>query len=137
MILFDTNVWSALRKPRGQEHVVEWIEQRMDDAWLSVIVTAELRMGVENPKAAAKRPELQRWLEDLEILCADRTLDFDSRSAHIFGVLVARRKLQKQETKILDVQIAAQALANDCPIATGNVRDFEWTGVTVIDPWSA
>lgn len=137
MILFDTNVWSALRKPRDQEHVAEWISQQMENAWLSVIVIAEIRFGIENPKASAKRDELEQWLDDLEILCADRTLDFDSRSAHIFGALVARRKLAKQETKLLDLQIAAQALAYDCPVATGNARDFEWTGAKVIDPWTA
>ena len=137
MILLDTNVWSVLRKPRGQEKVVEWISQRMDNAWLSVIVIAEIRFGIENPKARAMRDALEQWLDDLEILCADRTLAFDGRSAHIFGALVARRKLAKQETKLLDLQIAAQALAYDCPIATGNVRDFDWTGARVIDPWTA
>ena len=107
----------------------------MDEAWLPVIAIAEIRMGIENPDAAAKREELERWLDDLEMICADRTLDFDPRSAHLFGALVARRKLQKQETKLLDIQLAAQALAHDCPVATRNVRDFEWTGVTLINPW--
>ncbi|WP_375398312.1 PIN domain-containing protein [uncultured Sphingomonas sp.] len=137
MILLDTNVWSVLRKPHGQQRVADWIADRMDEIWLSVIAIAEIRMGVENPNAVAKRNELEQWLDDLETLCADRTLDFDSRSAHVFGALVAGRKLQKQETKLLDLQIAAQALAHDCPVATGNVRDFEWTGAKVIDPWAA
>ena len=137
MILFDTNVWSALRKPRGQQHVVDWISERMDQAYLAVMAIAEIRMGVENPKAAAKREELEQWLEDLEILCAERILDFDTRSAHIFGTLIARRKLQRQETKLLDLQLAAQAIAYDLELATGNVKDFVWTGVTLINPWDA
>ncbi|MCR2833943.1 PIN domain-containing protein [Parerythrobacter lacustris] len=135
MILLDTNVWSVLRQPRGQEAVAKWIADRMGDAWLSVIVIAEIRMGVENPQATQKREQLAQWLDDLEILCANRILAFEAPAAHIFGELIARRKVQKQETKLLDIQIAAQGLANDCPVATRNVRDFEWTGVKLIDPW--
>ena len=135
MILFDTNVWSVLRKPAGQEHVASRISESMDEAWLSVIAIAEIRMGIENPTATAKRAELAQWLADLETICADRILDFDTRCAHVFGELVVRRKLQKQETKLLDIQLAAQAIASDCPIATRNVRDFEWTGANVVNPW--
>lgn len=135
MILLDTNVWSVLRTPRGNEAVVEWIAEHMDRAWLSVIAIAEIRMGVENPQASAKREDLVQWLADLEILCADRILDFDTGSAHVFGGLVAQKKLQKQETKLLDLQIAAQAIAYDLPLATRNMRDFEWTGATLVNPW--
>ena len=135
MILFDTNVWSVLPRPAGQEQVASWISERMDDAWLSVIAIAEIRMGIDNRDAIAGRDVRERWLADLLTLCADRIVDFDTASAQIFGALVARRKLQKQPTKLLDLQIAAQALARDCPVATRNVKDFAWTGVEVINPW--
>lgn len=137
MILFDTNVWSVLPKPAGQEQVATWISERMDDAWLSVIAISEIRMGIENPQATQHRDLHARWLADLLTLCENRILDFDTASAQIFGTLVARRKMQKQETKLLDLQLAAQALVRDCPIATRNVKDFDWTGVKLINPWDA
>ncbi len=135
MILLDTNVWSVLPKPRGEERIATWIAEKMDHAWLSVLVIAEIRMGIDNPAATAKRDILEQWLADLLILCADRTLDFDTPSAQIFGNLVVRRKMHKQETKLLDLQLAAQALAHDCPIATRNVNDFAWTGARLVNPW--
>lgn len=135
MILFDTNVWSVLPKPAGQEQVATWISDRMDDAWLSVIAIAEIRMGIENTHTPEKRDVRESWLADLLTLCEDRILDFDTASAHIFGKLVARRKMQQQETKLLDLQLAAQALARDCPVATRNVKDFVWTGARVLNPW--
>jgi toxin FitB len=135
VIVLDTNVWSALNRPAQHPQVVEWIAAHLPEIWLSTIVIAEIRLGIENPKAAAKRADLTQWLTDIELACAERTLPFDSASAHIFGALTAQRKLQKQETKLLDIQLASQAIAHDCSLATRNVRDFEWTGATVVNPW--
>jgi toxin FitB len=135
VILFDTNIWSVLRQPYGHENVANWVAERLDEAWLSVIVIAEIRMGIENPHASRNRDKLEQWLSDLEVICTNRILDFDVRSAHLFGALVVRRKLQKQETKLLDIQIAAQGLAHNWPVATRNVKDFEWTGVKLVNPW--
>nr|WP_245201609.1 PIN domain-containing protein [Sphingomonas trueperi] len=135
--MLDTNVWSVLRKPEGNREIVQWITERMTDIWLSVIVIAEIRAGIENLDASKKREALEGWLADLEILYSERTLPFDTAAAHGFGTLIAQRKLAKQETKLLDLQIAAQALSRNCPVATRNVRDFAWTGVKLIDPWTA
>ena len=135
MILVDTNVWSALNKPHRNIPIVEWVARHEQDIWLSTIVIAEIRMGIENPVASAKRDALTQWLADLETRYTDRILPFDRGAAHIFGQLAAQRKLQKQETKLLDLQIAAQAIAQQWPVATRNVEDFEWTGVKLINPW--
>ena len=136
MILLDTNVWSALNRAAKYPRVCEWIASKVPDIWLSTIVIAEIRAGIENPAILAKRDDLEQWLADIEMAYAERTLNFDSAAAHIFGILLAQRKLQQQKTKLLDLQIAAQALAHNCPIATRNVKDFEWTGVKLIDPWA-
>lgn len=137
MILLDTNVWSALSRPRENPEATRWIARNAAQLWLSTIVIAEIRLGIENPRAASRRGALEQWLADLELGHRDRTLAFDAAAAHRFGALIAQRKLEKQETKLLDLQIAAQALSRDCPVATRNTRDFEWTGVELIDPWTA
>jgi toxin FitB len=135
VILLDTNVWSALNRPAQNAAACAWIEHNAQNIWLSTIVIGEIRAGIENPKAAPKRDVLERWLADIEIAFAERTLSFDSKAAHIFGTLIAQRKLEKQETKLLDVQIAAQALSLEMSVATANVKDFEWTGVALVNPW--
>jgi hypothetical protein len=136
VILVDTNVWSASNRPALYPQVPAWLAANGPKLWLSTIVIAEIRLGIENPKTAARRSALEQWLADLEMLHAERTLAFDARAAHVFGTLVAHQKLEKQETKLLDIQLAAQALSRDCPVATRNTRDFEWTGVRLIDPWT-
>ncbi len=134
MILVDTNVWSENAKPNGVRKVVQWIETNRDDLWLSTIVIAEFQAGIENPAALHKRDRLQTWLTALETINSDRTLPFDSRAAHVLGKLLLAKP---QDKKMLDTLLAAQALSRDCPIATRNVRDFEWTGAKLINPWEA
>jgi toxin FitB len=136
VILLDTNVWSALNHPAQNAAACTWVENNAEHIWLSAIVIGEIRAGIENPKAAAKRADLEHWLADIEIAYAERLVSFESKAAHIFGVLIARRKLEKQETKLLDAQIAAQALSQSMTVATRNVDDFEWTGVKLINPWA-
>lgn len=137
MILVDTNVWSELTKPAKNPAVDRWLRTNTPDLVLSSIVVAEIRFGIELPKAAGRRTALETWLAGLESRFADRLLSFDRASAHAFGLIAAKRRADLEEAKILDMQIAAQAIAHRMDIATRNIRDFEWTGVTVIDPWKA
>lgn len=130
----DTNVWSELTKRKGQPQVLAWLEAHSTDAWLSVVVIAEIRAGAASPKAGEKRLALEGWLVALEEEYRDRTLSFDPDAAHALGTLLAAKP---QDAKMLDVLLAAQALSRNLPVATRNVRDFEWTGAKLIDPWTA
>lgn len=132
MILVDTNVWSVQASRHPDQRVVDWLIEHDEQLWLSSIVIAEIRFGAELPKAAPFRPILTRWLDGLEQCYADRILYFDADAAHLFGALLARRP---ETSALLDLQLAAQALAKDMTLATRNVKDFEWTGVKLVNPW--
>jgi predicted nucleic acid-binding protein len=134
VILVDTNVWSETLKTPANPNVVGWLHHNRELLWLSVIVIAEIRQGVELPKAAAKRPQLEAWLNWLEANNRQRILNFDVECGHIFGALLARRS---GDANLLDIQIAAQAMARGATVATRNVKDFAWTGVTVANPWDS
>ena len=134
MIHVDTNVWSETSKPNGSRKVVRWIADNKNQLWLSTIVIAEIRAGIENPDAADKRNEIEDWLATIEKGQASRTLFFDRPAAYALGKLLISKP---QDKKMLDALLAAQAIAHDCPIATRNVKDFEWTGVKLINPWEA
>lgn len=132
MILVDTNVWSELSKRRGEPRVIDWLVQNEAELLLSVLVIAELRAGYENPKARSIRPMLEIWLQGLELEFEDRIAPFDARDAHVYGQLAAMRTIG---AKVIDVQLAAQAIARNCTLATRNVDDFAWTGVKLVNPW--
>lgn len=74
-------------------------------------------------------------LTELSERMRDRILPFDSRCARAWGVLVARLQLAGRTVGDLDTLIAAQALAYGMPVVTRNVKHFERTGVTLINPW--
>lgn len=133
MILVDTNVWSELTKPAPNPRVRQWLIDHDHELCLSVLVIAEIRRGLEMPKAQARRAGLLGWLNSLEEAYAERILPFDTDAAHLFGALLARRP---GEAMLLDIQIAAQAIAADIPVATRNVKDFAWTRAALIDPWN-
>lgn len=133
MILVDTNVWSELTKPAPDRRVREFLIENDAQLWLSVIVIGEIRRGVENPRAAARRAGLLAWLTGLECNYAERIITFDADMAHLFGALLARRQ---GEGTLLDLQLAAQGLSHDATVATRNLKDFAWTGVKLIDPWT-
>lgn len=136
MILVDTNVWSELAKPEGDPAVLAWLEANDAELALSTLVIAEIQFGLELPQAAHKRAALILWLRGLEQRYWSRVWLFDAGDARSFGRLAARTEVKKRNPQVIDLQLAAQALARKAPVATRNVKDFEWTGVAVIDPWT-
>lgn len=135
MILVDTNVWSELTKPHGDPAVLAWLEAHDDDLALSVLVIAEIQYGIALPGASRKRPDLLTWLEGLQSRYYHHTLQFGSDDAFHYGQIAARPDVKAREPQILDMLIAAQARHRAIPVATRNIRDFEWIGVELIDPW--
>ncbi|MEQ1725920.1 MAG: PIN domain-containing protein [Sphingopyxis sp.] len=132
MILVDTNVWSVATRAQPDAHVVDWLGNHKDLLWLSPVVIAEIRYGYELLEPCVKREILIGWLAGLEDEYRERTLSFDADAGHALGRLLLQKP---QEAKLLDTLLAAQALSRDCPIATRNVKDFEWAGTKVINPW--
>ncbi|NVD43335.1 type II toxin-antitoxin system VapC family toxin [Ensifer sp. HO-A22] len=135
--LLDTNVISELRKVgdgKADANVVAWIGA--EDAarfFISAITVLELERGVLSVQRrdAAQGARLRSWLDGQvrpefagRILTVDDTVA--TRCAHLH---VPDRRNEA------DALIAATALVHDMVIVTRNVRDFEGTGVVVVDPW--
>jgi toxin FitB len=137
LILVDTNVWSELTKPRGNPAVLAWLEANDEDLALSVLVIAEIRYGIELPGDAQKRAYLEAWLSGLQSRYYGQTLEFGADAAHCYGQIAARPEVKAREPQVIDMLIAAQAQCHSIPIATRNLKDFEWIGVELISPWGA
>jgi toxin FitB len=137
LILVDTNVWSELARREGDPAVLAWLEANDRELALSTLVMAEIQYGLELPKAAHKRNDLTLWLRGLEERYWSRVWVFDADDARSFGRLAASTEVKRRDPQVIDLQLAAQALARGAVVATRNVKDFEGLGIDLIDPWTA
>ena len=124
--LVDTNVISEARKRgRANRAVIAWIAAHQDELYLSVLVTGEIRRGIESirkrdPPAGAS----EGWLREIETTFEDRILPVDGAVADRWGRLMADRTLPA-----IDGLLAATALVHGLTLATRNVRDVVKSGV--------
>ncbi|MEM6276894.1 MAG: type II toxin-antitoxin system VapC family toxin [Pseudomonadota bacterium] len=133
MYLIDTNVISAARRSGRHPALSAWLRsQDESNLYLSVISVGEIARGIrlQSKKNAPFAAELAAWLDRTERLFADRLLPFDAQAARIWGDLSATIGHPGA-----DLMIAATALSRDATVVTGNVSDFEPTGVRIYDPF--
>lgn len=138
MLVIDTNVASDLMRPAPTPSVAAWISER-DAAtmFLTAISEAELRFGVAILPAGRRRNALEaamrRWLARG---FDERILPFDSAAARAYAEIAADRRQAGRPIGEADCQIAAISRSRGASLVTRNVRDFEGTGVEVVDPWA-
>jgi hypothetical protein len=139
MIVLDTNVLSELMRRRPTARVVGWVDEQDAGALaITAVTVAELRYGVARLPNGARRAKLAAAVDALvREDFAGRVLPFDVAAAAHYAELAAERDRNGRPVSVSDGQIAAICRANGACLATRNVRDFEATGVTVIDPWGA
>nr|WP_295465487.1 type II toxin-antitoxin system VapC family toxin [Mesorhizobium sp.] len=135
--LLDTNVVSELRKigdGKADANVVSWVEaEDADRFFLSAITILELERGVLGVlrRDQAQGARLRAWLDNhVRPEFAGRILAVDD----VVATRCAHLHIPNPRNEV-DALIAATALVNDLAVVTRNVRDFEGTGVIVINPW--
>ncbi len=133
MFLLDTVVLAELRKPTRHHGVVAWLTSQADARmYVSVVSLGEIERGMRMQEF--RNPEFARslglWLERLQEFYGERVLPVTASIARCWGVLSA-----KLGNKGVDLLLAATALEHGLAVVTRNVRHFESTGVTLVNPW--
>ena len=135
MIFVDTNVFSELTKPHAEDKVVTWLFERRLETLLSTLVIAELAIGIRTTPGPDFRALLNRTLKRIIEQHEGRVIPFDLPAALRWGEMGGRVIVEGGRSGAIDSMLAAQALVLGVPVATRNRRDFEDTGVELIDPW--
>ena len=138
MFVIDTNVASELMRPEPTAAVAAWFDERdAEDMYLTAVSEAELLYGVAIMPTGKRRNALEaamiRWLD---LGFRGRILPFDSAAARAYAETAAERRHAGRPIGEADSQIAAISRSLGAVLVTRNVRDFERTGLNVIDPWS-
>lgn len=131
MYLVDTNIVSEAR--RGTREAVSWLRS-VDplSIHLSALTLGEVMRGIAlkqkaDPRSAA---HLTEWLRKLRHDHNDRILPVTDEISVEWGRIAAIRPRGD-----VDGLIAATAIVHDLILVTRNVKDFEDTDATVINPW--
>jgi predicted nucleic acid-binding protein len=131
--LVDANILSEPTKQRPDPKVLAWLSANEMDFVVDSIVLGEIAIGILVLPRGRKRAQLEQWLAVVteRIDC----LPWDAIVSRRWAQLVADLRKKGQTLPVLDSMIAATAMANGLTVATHNVRDFQKTGVSVVDPF--
>lgn len=132
--LIDTNVLSELRRREPNQGVIEWFVQRpATTLYLSVLALGEIRKGIASLANDDRQLKLLDWLEvELPQFFSGRILSVDAYVADRWGQLNVQ---MGRPIPAIDSLIAATALTHGLRLVTGNVRDFNYPELDVINPW--
>jgi len=139
MIVLDTNVLSEFMRAEPDIHVLAWVDaQPAMDLAISAVTVAEILHGIARlPFGKRKQKFEAHAMAMFEEDFAGRILPFDAHAAVEYATLVAGCEANGRAASMADAQIAAICRTHGASIATRNVRDFEFPGVEVINPWEA
>jgi predicted nucleic acid-binding protein len=135
--LIDTNVISEARKGANANKGVRKFFKRTDKdksrLHLSAITMGELRRGTEVVRHRGDAPQaalLEAWLGTILEDFAMDVISIDDDIAQLWG----RLRVPNPENQI-DKLIAATAVIYDLTVVTRNIKDFERTGVKLLNPF--
>lgn len=135
-LLLDTCAVAELRKPKPDAAVVAVVEAIADEnLFLSALSVGEIAKGIGLLAAGEKRNELTARLAALENEFAERILPVDAETARMWGNMVAHAQKKGIAIAPIDGLIAATALKHRLQVLTRNEKDFQETGIRVVNPW--
>lgn len=133
--LVDANVLSESTKPEPDARVIAWLRENEDDLVIDSIILGEILVGILKLPNGRKRAHLEEWFAHgvSRVAC----LSWTAATGVQWAQLVTRLRKAGFNTPITDTMIAATALVNGLTVATRNERDFQPTGVKLVNPYTS
>jgi predicted nucleic acid-binding protein len=134
-VVLDTNVISELVRLKPEPKVLEFL-RACEEPIISAIVFREIAYGIERLRDAAKRMQLELFLQGLKAMYEGRVVEVDVAIAELAGRLTARASRSGWVLAQFDSLIAATAVEKGARLATRNTVDFARLHIPLVDPWS-
>jgi toxin FitB len=135
MIVVDTNVVSELMRPSPSAVVVGWVRGNERELYTTSITVAEIGYGIERLADGRRKQVLRSTAEEVFADFSERVLAFDAEAAVVYATIVSGRDRAGLPIDGFDAQIASICTVHRAALATRNAKDFQETGIDVIDPW--
>ena len=131
--LVDANVLSEATKRAPNASVVDWLRKNETEVAVYPIILGEIRFGIHLLPSGKRRRRLEEWFDEgvARILC----LPWEAATGLRWAKLLADLRTAGKAMPVKDSMIAATALVHDLTVVTRNTRDFEKTGLKVLDPF--
>lgn len=139
MIILDTNVLSEFTRKAPDVAVLAWLDSLPSaDVAMTAITASELLHGVARLPTGRRRTALADAVSALiDDDFAGRVEPFDAPAAQAYAIVVADRERLGHPIAVADAQIAAICRARHATLATRNTKDFQDTGIDLVDPWQS
>ena len=134
--LLDTCTISEPKQKLPNEKVLEWIDaQDESKLFLSVLTIGEIRKGIVRLDSGKKKAELENWLEKLRVRFSRRILPITEKTFLVWGKMYGEFERKGIVRPAFDSLLEATALEHDLIFVTRNVKNFQNSQVTILNPW--
>lgn len=135
LYMVDTCVISEIMKPKPNNDVVEWLCDNSNELRLSSVTVKELYYGALRMDDGKRKDALLTSIENIIWLYNEDIIPFDKRAAVVCARMHNRVQREGFTPTIEDLEIAATCLSNDMTLVTRNVKDFDYLGVPLFNPF--
>ena len=130
LYIADTNVISELVKKEPSPNVLGWCESHEDELALT-----EMHFGALMLPEGKRRTKLLETIAQIIDVYESRTFSFDARAALECARLHRKAIAAGRTPTIEDLMNAAICICQDATLATRNVRDFDYLGIRLVNPF--
>lgn len=135
LYIADTNVISELVKKEPSPNVLGWCENHEGELALTVVTIEEMHFGALMLPEGKRRTKLLETIAQIIDVYESRTFSFDARAALECARLHRKAIAAGRTPTIEDLMIAAICICQDATLATRNVRDFDYLGIRLVNPF--
>ena len=122
--LLDTNVISEQIKPFPNPNVIKMLNRKESMSAIPSVAWAECLFGIKRMPESRKKNIYSDYYINT-VLNTFSFIPFEEHAASIFSDIKSRLERIGKPASLLDMQIAATAIANNLILVTRNVKDFE------------
>lgn len=135
--LLDTCTISEMISVKPNAKVLKWFESQAEKSlYLSIITIGEIEKGIYQLVQSKKRLRLETWLfDELVPSFQNRLLGIDRKLMTTWAKMNAELKAKGMNRQSFDSLIEATALHNQLILVTRNVKNFQNSQVTILNPW--